>query len=939
MKLKALPLSLCRVPAFSINDHLVAAWPELKTKIKCSSPSFYEQIASIEPHQLVELPEKVRFTIWKYFNRAKYRATPYGNFASYTLVPVENDSETLKIDSEMISHEFINWQTKETLQNDVKVVYQQADLFYTNTSAYQTDTEIRYLRFNENTFELASIEIFDELNSLINYCRTKRTRTAIFEFMKLEHELDKKQCKTLILQLLELQVLHSDKMPNITGNDYFSRLKIPLTSEEEKYILAERKLITGSLNRMQNEQIAEALQFLAQHLPKSKNSDLRNFKNAFLKKFEHQDVSLALVMDPELGIGYGNLAQYEPLDELTEFLVNASIEKSASTTFTYTPLHQFLINGLLNKDVIMLEEFASAQTTSNSLPNSLSVICHFYKNQPVIANAGGCTATSLLGRFTLGSDELEAHCQSIVSIEHTANPDVLFFDIAYQAEKHIDNVNRRKSIYDHELPILTWSCQAEPLDFNDINVRVQGDEIILFSKKLRKRLIPRLASAYNYGRSDLAAYRFLCDLQHQSIQSNLTFDVQNFLPGLNFYPRVNYKNVILSPAKWLIPKSLYQQKNKTKAADLIELSSWLKEKKINFLVKTGMADQTLCFNPSQPEDLSALLQYCSQQGDRELYLSEALLDGTVSDENDKKYHAEFVINYSHQQQIYEPINLPNPLAVARKKAVVEHYLPASEWLYFEIFINPSKSNFLLCSEIQQLVKTHKNDIIKWFFIRYDEHGKHIRLRLHVKDIHKRASIIDHFNALLAKPIAKGMVSEVVLKTYHRELARYGASQMDSVEQLFYLDSKYVLNLLAKTEDKNEFYQQTTNFIRQISALCFPMLTDRLTFVKRMAEAFSLEFKITKDGFKKINRAFAFLKEENHLVLGCKQLENQATRIFSLCNDREKSKMLADLIHMHVNRLFNNQQRLQEALCYQFYYKQLLTERAHLSRQGERLFSA
>ena len=87
MKLNNLNLSLCRVPAFSIQDELSQVWPDLKAKIQIASPSFYEQISTIKANEIVALPEKVQYTIWKYFNRSKYRATPFANFASYSVVP------------------------------------------------------------------------------------------------------------------------------------------------------------------------------------------------------------------------------------------------------------------------------------------------------------------------------------------------------------------------------------------------------------------------------------------------------------------------------------------------------------------------------------------------------------------------------------------------------------------------------------------------------------------------------------------------------------------------------------------------------------------------------------------------------------------------------------------------------------------------------------
>jgi thiopeptide-type bacteriocin biosynthesis protein len=470
-------------------------------------------------------------------------------------------------------------------------------------------------------------------------------------------------------------------------------------------------------------------------------------------------------------------------------------------------------------------------------------------------------------------------------------------------------------------------------------VTVQGDEVVLFSKKLGKRLVPRLASAYNYSRSDLAAYRFLCDLQHQSIQSNLTLDIQKYFPGLDHYPRVNYKQVILSPAKWLIPKAAYQQKSS------LELALWLRQNGIDFLVKAGNTDQTLCFNPTSPTDLVALLHYCKQQGDHAIYIYEALIadDDCISDENDKKYVAEFVINYSHDKQIYSRLQ-PMKLTTTKHTSIKTQFLPGSEWLYFEIYLNPNKSNKLLCNEIDQLLKTYKNEIKQWFFIRYNENGKHLRLRLRIKTPNIIPNLLNHFNLVFEPLQARGIITEVILKTYNREVARYGAARMIDVEHFFYLDSKYVLSLLARPLPKNLLYQQTLLFLDKITSICFPLVNDRVLFAKEMANIFAIEFKINPDGFKKVNQTYQTLQQRKAVIVpqnkyNLKPLCDQAQIIFAQCIESEKSKMLADLIHMHINRLFNDYQRLEEAICYQFLYKQLLTERARLVEQSEHQFSA
>ncbi len=373
---------------------------------------------------------------------------------------------------------------------------------------------------------------------------------------------------------------------------------------------------------------------------------------------------------------------------------------------------------------------------------------------------------------------------------------------------------------------------------------------------------------------------------------------------------------------------------------------WLKQNNIDFFLKAGVADQTLCFNPTVTADLIALLNYCKQQRDQSIYLTEALIDQeeNIIDENGKKYCAEFVISYHHSKQIYQPIQTKE-LIVLNPNAVEVQFAPGSEWLYAEIFVHPSKSNLVLRREIEQLLKAHKNQIVEWFFIRYDENGKHLRLRLRLKDADADLqTILKHLNKLLAPLTTNGIVTEVVFKTYVREVARYGASRIALVEQFFHFDSKAVLSLLCKEHSKSYLYHHTLKFIAHLTQICFPEAINRLQFIKQMSEVFASEFNLTQEGFKKINQSYATLKKSKQVLLNpqerCfKSLENQAQAIFMLCEDSEKSKMLADLIHMHINRVFSNHQRLHEAICYQFFYKQLLNELGREAAEAERQFSA
>src|SRR5690606_39514382 len=94
----------------------------------------------------------------------------------------------------------------------------------------------------------------------------------------------------------------------------------------------------------------------------------------------------------------------------------------------------------------------------------------------LLKSIGGTSAATLSGRFTIASEQVQHDAKELAKAEEVYNPDILFFDIAYQSERNIDNVNRRCQIYDYEMPIIGWSESEKMIDLNDVYVTLKGDE-------------------------------------------------------------------------------------------------------------------------------------------------------------------------------------------------------------------------------------------------------------------------------------------------------------------------------------------------------------------------------------------------------------------------------------------------------------------------------
>ncbi|QNK61933.1 lantibiotic dehydratase [Pedobacter sp. PAMC26386] len=936
MKLTISPASITRTPVFSHQEELSKVWNELKGYIHESSPSFFEMIRNYEYADLQSLEPKIKFTIWKYFNRAKFRATPYGNFAAFSIVPVSNETSTspVTLSKKHLVHRFVNWQEKENFNADPKWLIRHVGFLTTNTTAYIGGGELRYINTENGSFELSAINIEETTQSTLDFCRTKRTVEEIQNFLHNEHSLSKTMTSYFLEQLVTFQLLITDFQPNIIGPDYYLRIGFSQADKKNDYIISERKRIKGKLSERRLQILIELTEFLSKHTIAHKIDSLDNFRLKFIKKFEHKEVPLLIAMDPEIGIGYRSLTINKDEGALVQELKQDRPYQSIHN-LPYTALHQFILNQMMQQQTVQLHEFNDQRKTSRlSVANTISILLQCTEEHIIMENVGGCTANALLGRFSLASEEVTRIGQRFAQIEQEANPGVLFFDIGYQIEKHADNINRRKAIYNYELPILSWPESNQILALDDIMVSVRGEELILHSAKYGKRLIPKLASAYNYSRSDLTVYRFLSDLQHQGLHTSLSINLSTIFPGLLHYPRAQYKNVILSPERWQVPEYLCKEAD---AASLVRLNDWLHQIKLQKPFKCGNGDQTLTFTPGIEEDMYSFLLFCRNKED--LYIEETFIPNLpqVIDENDAPYLPEFIVNLEHNEQIY----IPYPFKGLWNN---DHYfsnlfLPGKEWLYFEIYCHSSKSDSILLHLHKELIISAGKKIKKWFFIRYNDPADHIRLRLQLKDAKDGQELTACLSDLIEPYITSGIVADLQLKIYRQETERYGLARMNLIETCFGINSDFILAIIAKPFETNDLYILSITLIENVLRKSGYTMEQQLQFYERMHTNFMTEFNIQSEETKKINLSYKNFNIDGLTVPLNKLLQKKAIQTelsflnsLNACLDTEKSSLLSDLFHMHTNRVFNHDQRMHEMIMYNFLTKRIKMKIGRLKNQ-------
>jgi thiopeptide-type bacteriocin biosynthesis protein len=728
-------------------------------------------------------------------------------------------------------------------------------------------------------------------------------------------------------------------------------------SQKEKanqffYAGLERKVADGSLNSKYQKQITEGLKALSALAQPAQPLMLQQFIQDFKSRYDRQKIPLLQAIDPETGIGYGpGIAS--PLENELLRQVNFTESPKTNIGLEWSAVHRLLFqkwnNNPHNTDPILLNDadfIAIPDSQTPSSPPTLSILFRVIDDAVFLETVGGVSATALIGRFTAWNKDIHNLSQQLASLEQLANPEVIFADIGQLSDTHADNINRRKHSYEYEIPInsvstLPFDHQIRP---SDLWVSVNGDELILESKLLQKVIIPRLSSAYNYSRNYLALFRILCDLQYQGLQGNYSFDMEQFFPGMPQYPRVVFKQTILCPAIWHLSQQDLKELKSATTKEVGHKFNLIKKKlELPSVVALSKFDQQLVFNIDSDEEVLFLVD-CLKSMDQAA-LQEYFLPAqpTATTNDGKPLVSQFIAFLYKNEAVYQGNRTADIIA---KTKVKQEYILGSKWLYLKLYCNPAIANDLLAKKLHPLLKKFDNEgLLSWFFIRYRDSGYHIRLRLKVKE-----NVIGPVLILLKKRLEGSvhyhLIREYQADTYRREMERYGVDVIDLVEGFFHGSSELVIRYIkiSKLKSfKNSYHSMALVSVAYLLNNFLPDINIRITFLEQMVQTFYSEFSNDKSLKIELDQKYREIKKEIAGLLPHQEYyeklklmrwsdifelkTNAILNVASGFTAKRKNQLLADLIHMHLNRIFIDRQRNQELIIYYCLYKYQVSVKA------------
>ncbi len=1000
------PGLVLRSPLLSFMDYSEAGLeaacrqPEFRSAILLASKSLYDELAK-KAFQPSRLEKRQLNTLWKYFNRMCFRPTPFGWCAAFSFLHWENRPGPIVL-GPINAHCQPSRGLELRLAEKIKQQLGHRLHIRTNPTVYRLGREYRFYRSTRTegssrlAFSLEQLLVTPLLVRIYKSCAKPVPLAIILESVIGFANCTVNEAQEFLQDLLDRQFLETEEDAGITGKGYLDRLlssaeRIPLYTRDEfslqqivrsshtalptiadyetittgleelqlslpaandlYYCVAERPVVEGGCPQHLAGDLLSAIDALDRLTVDPQHPTLDQFRRDFSSKYEDQRVPLLLALDPYAGIGYG-LSPESAKGELP--LETVPFEHSAQlpASTPWTPVHQLLMNRWNENakgGIHLPEEDLLALPPNGRFPTGFPIL--FRQIAPgnvLIEEVGGPSAGTLIGRFSSFHEGILRTACELAQLEEAAHPDILFAEIVHHCDDHADNINRRETTRRYELPVLCQSGRPEEfrIALRDLHVEVKGKELRLYCDRLKRRVIPRLTTAFNYHRNDLPIFRFLCDLQFQGIKSGFSLHLAGLFPGLSHYPRVTYRNVVLHLAAWHLDAGRLKKLDDADDAILLRNMARLAQKiGLPDYFSLNEHDHQLVFHSANPHDIRLLLD--SLPSGKTVILKEFLFppegDRAVKDDHDRPYIQQFSACVYRNSVVYQPIREGDRprLAVRRK------FAPGSEWLYLKIYCHPDQAGQILSKSIPSALRL-LSDLRCWFFVRYNDPNPHLRLRIQLP-ADQTGAALTLLEEKLRADLVKGTVHRIQVDTYERELERYGNTRMADAEHFFCCSSELVMAWL-KTQDENGTLMDQFTFalytLHLLLEAFFPCADQRLSVVKASADHFLHEYSNPKVIRFRLDARYRQLRKPVEHVLADPdflkkyRLGRKMKAVYvavaafapvAVPHEHLRTSLVTDLLHMHLNRIFTSEPRKHELACYHLLYKYLLTQKKRVSK--------
>jgi thiopeptide-type bacteriocin biosynthesis protein len=947
---------------------------------------------------------KIRLSLLRYLKRMSFRCTPFGTSAGISIGGISKNTgisicKPLESNRLIRPDMFFLGQVYQMVLNDVPL--RKKLLFSKNNTLFLSNDEIRYYEYSYEpyrTYKISSVESVPILALICSICEYPVAYQSLLTKIVSEG-YEPLEASDYLDQLIDSKLLISNLEPSVSGIHYGEKLLaflngnksvLPEHLDRANSILEDILDVRKSRNRndlwykkiisdaetigirnvdvVQVDLFKEGLRIeldqaifenftVAIRLIKSliKQNEFENvntlktFMEEFEMRYEGMEKPLLEIMDPHVGIGY----PYYPDSQADDYLIkNLELETSQSESLEISSNFNLILRKYFdcihqgNTEIVLTmndlkekEESYENNLKYEGMLNSLISVTRNQDSTKIFHVSTEPAGLKPLGRFAYAHHEIQNCLKRLSRLEQEFANDEIIAEILFIPEDGAANLISKPAIASYEIPIVGSSSLPieNQISLNDILVSIVNGRIQLRSRRLNKKIRPIFTSAYNHAKSNTPIFRFLCDLEYQNRGLSIMWD-WGVLGRMPFLPRVSYKNIILAKATWKIRFEYFVpfldfDDPKT------EIEKYFIQNKIpnSFVIVQG--DHAL---PIQLYNEDSYLLFIDELKKNGLLV---IQENSVSSQTDCVVHDGDGSGYMNEIILLWSSNLKSKyrVEVPQSGFNVEKLIPPGgpDFIYFKIYCNSSMADSILRDHIKpwfdQLSKAGVT--LSWFFIRYADPQFHLRIRVFSSEqsISKIRSNFFVINALVSKHKKSWKIQE---DTYNREWQRYGKANMKNVEDYFYIDSDFVMNLicvLSYSELQSMRWKIALLIVNSVLDDFAVPISQKAELMTSMEQSFLEEFGSIRNNKLELSKKFrrskteiesALLGQETNLSSVYELLEHRKERIKIVVDKIDKLNrggelgvslfnLVSSIIHMSLNRIFESKHRMQEMVIYSF----------------------
>jgi class I lanthipeptide synthase len=632
---------------------------------------------------------------------------------------------------------------------------------------------------------------------------------------------------------------------------------------------------------------------------------LADFREAFRRRYEDAEVPLLHALDSESGLPGSDRRK------VSRLAVDAGVRSEPGRTpgqqvrpEVVAVLDDWLVTGR-DPDIGHLPAVAhpSARAVHAALLDD-----HQGRFHSVLLGGHQRTAAALLARFCLGRPRLADALREWTALEAAADgPDgpAIHAELVHNPGGRVGNVLIRPRVFDDAIAL--GGGAGATLGLDRLLLRLEGDSLLLRDRETGQPVVVALSSAHNVAGPDLdPVYRFLGDLAHPDV----VMWTWGALGRLSHLPRVTCGAVIVALEQWRLRRD--EIRRVLGAQDpAVELRRLLPGLGSRRWVGQGLYDQVLPIDLSSTRSVIVVLSRCVNFEDVELVELPHLESPAVAGPTG-----------GHVGEVVLPLRgRGHSHRSGHGPAVPFDPAAGAGWVYFRYYTGVAGAD-LVVARAHRLARSLTRDgaVRGWFFVRYDDSGYHVRVRMRVALPDARGAVVAAMDRLGAALRDEQVVTSVLMDDYVPEVSRYGGPLgLARAESLFAADSDDVAGFVNERPDEQlRLYRAVADVLHWCSVL-FASYQEGQQFLRSCGAGLGLSFAAAG------NRQGRFFREHRRrlddFLAGYEADPALAPRLRELRDavvprgQAFSHDVLGSALHMHCDRLFAADARRLEYLAY------------------------